>query len=190
MPELTLAEKVVRVMTALERAGIPAALGGAHALSYHAEPRATGDADINVFVSVAEVDRVMAAMAAAGVGTSAAETAQARAREQIRLLFDGTHIDLFFPVHAFHGSCQRRAIRMPFDGAELPILSAEDLVVFKVLFNRPKDWFDIESVLTTKGAGFDGGYVLHWLDDMVGPQDSARTRFAGLLTQHRDVSER
>ena len=143
----------------------------------------TSDADINVFVSVAEADRVMEAMAYAGVATSTAKTAESRAREQVRLLFDGTYIDLFFALHAFHESCQQRAVRMPFDAGYFPVLSAEDLVVFKVLFNRPKDWFDIESVLATQGARFDGAYVLTWLDSMVGSQDSARMRFAGLLTQ-------
>jgi hypothetical protein len=46
--ELTLKQKVLLVMDALEQAGVPAAIGGALALGYHAEPRATSDADINV----------------------------------------------------------------------------------------------------------------------------------------------
>ncbi len=125
----------------------------------------------------------MKAMNRAGVATSPAKTAESRAREQVRLLFDGTFIDLFFAMHAFHESCQRRAVRMPFDGGFLPILSAEDLVVFKVLFNRPKDWFDIEGVLATQAERFDGDYVLRWLDEMVGPRDSARMRFATLLAR-------
>ena len=181
---LTLKEKVLRVMGALEEAGIPAAVGGALALAYYAQPRTTSDADINLFVSVTEVDAVMEAMDRAGVETSPSKTAESRAREQVRLLFGETFIDLFFPLHAFHESCQRRAVRMEFDGGFLPILSAEDLVVFKVLFNRPKDWFDIESVLETQGALFDGAYVLRWLDDMVGATDSVRVRFGNLLA-HR-----
>ena len=183
MAERTLVEKVVRVMTALELAGIPAALGGGLALAYHAEPRATSDADINIFVTVADVDRVMRAMADAGVTTSPSATEEARSREQVRLLMDGTFIDLFFAVHPFHESCQRRAQRRPFDGASLAVLAAEDLVVFKVLFNRAKDWLDIEAILAAQ-PGFDGAYVLGWLDTMLGAKDSARMRFATLVSSH------
>jgi hypothetical protein len=48
------------------------------------------------------------------------------------------------------------------------------------LFNRPKDWVDIEAIISAR-ADFDAAYVLRWLDDMVGPEDSARRRFAALL---------
>ncbi len=40
-PDLTLKQKVLLVMDALEQAGIPAAVGGALALGYHTAPRTT-----------------------------------------------------------------------------------------------------------------------------------------------------
>lgn len=105
----------------------------------------------------------------------------ARSREQVRLDFAGISLDLFFGGLPFHESCQRRSRTVPFDGTMMRILSAEDLAVFKALFNRPKDWEDIVQILEAQGPKFDGSYALGWLDEMVGPADTARRRFAALL---------
>ena len=55
MSEPGLPEKLIALHHALDDAGIPHAVGGAIALGYYAEPRATIDVDINVFVPVAIV---------------------------------------------------------------------------------------------------------------------------------------
>ena len=54
MTEPGLAAKLVALHDALDEAAIPHAVGGAIALGYYAEPRATIDVDINVFVPVTE----------------------------------------------------------------------------------------------------------------------------------------
>jgi hypothetical protein len=48
----SLPEKVVAIDRALD--DVPHAFGGALALAYYAEPRATVDIDLNVFVPVAD----------------------------------------------------------------------------------------------------------------------------------------
>ena len=64
---------------------------------------------------------------------------------------------------------------------ELPILSAEDLAIFKVLFDRPKDWVDVAEMLFAQGPAFDGAYATSWLRRIL-PRDDARlARFAALL---------
>jgi hypothetical protein len=72
---------------------------------------------------------------------------------------------------------------MPFEEITMPVLSAEDIVIFKAMFNRPKDWLDIEQVILTQAAGFDAAYALGWLDRMVGPDDSSRRRLAAIIEQ-------
>ena len=39
---------------------------------------------------------------------------------------------------------------MPFAGRSINVLSAEDLAVFKALFDRTKDWADIEAMIQSK----------------------------------------
>jgi hypothetical protein len=56
----TLAEQIVAVDEALTAAEVPHAFGGALALAYHiAEPRATVDIDVNIWVDVDRATQVM-----------------------------------------------------------------------------------------------------------------------------------
>ncbi len=47
----SLPHKIVRLHETLTKHDIPYAFGGAIALGYHSEPRATSDIDVNIFVS-------------------------------------------------------------------------------------------------------------------------------------------
>ena len=58
---------------------------------------------------------------------------------------------------------------------EVPILSATDLTVFKALFDRLKDWADIEELL--RYGTVDRPEVLHWLAEVVGAADGRLDRF-------------
>ena len=175
--------KVLLVTSALDRAGVPYAIGGALAYGYHAEPRGTSDIDINVFLSDADARPVIVDLGTIGVAAGEQEIATAIRTGQVRLQLEGTFVDLFFANHQFHDSCASRSSVVRFDGGAIRILSAEDLVVFKALFNRGKDWLDIEQVLRTQAKSFDSEYVLSWLDEMLGPSDSVRIRIAELLAR-------
>lgn len=50
----------------------------------------------------------------------------------------------------------------PFAGISVPVLSAEDLTVFKIIFNRPRDWLDIGRMLQVRGEGFDSEHARAW----------------------------
>lgn len=63
----------------------------------------------------------------------------------------------------------------------MPILSAEDLVVLKLLFNRHKDIVDVERMLQTSTDGLDTAYVRHWLIECVGAGDSRIATLESLL---------
>lgn len=178
-------EKLFKVARALESAEIPYAMGGAVSYIFYAEPRTTIDIDVNIFVTEADTERVVECLAQVGVVAGDRQRDELRRTGQARLLLDGTFVDLFFPVHDFHSSCARRARRVQLDGGTIMVLSAEDLVVFKTLFNRPRDWIDIEQVLLTQASQFDVAYTLHWIDAMVGPDDSTRIKLAAYIDQAR-----
>src|SRR5687768_44820 len=100
MSEPALADKVVALHEALDGAGIPHAVGGALALAYYAEPRATVDIDINVFVEVDRVDDVLGALAPLGV--TGGDRALIERDDQDRLQWGRNPVDLFFSYDAFH----------------------------------------------------------------------------------------
>lgn len=180
---LALDEKIVALERALADARIPHAFGGALALAYYATPRGTHDIDLNVFVPAARAERVIEALAALGVAPGGeASLREIRSRGQTRLRWEATPLDLFFSTDALHESALARVRRVPFgDDVELTILSAEDLAIFKAIFDRAKDWSDLAEVLFAQGPGFDAAYVAGWLRRIL-PEDDARLhRFEALV---------
>jgi hypothetical protein len=176
-------EKILALHAALTAAAIPHAFGGALALAYYATPRATQDIDCNVFVAVDASERVMEAITPLGVTRPNADEARAlRERGQMRVFWEHTPIDLFFAYDPLHESCMERTRRVPFgDRVTLPILSAEDLAVFKTLFDREKDRRDLREMLFALGADFDAAYALAWTRRILAADDERRRRFEDLL---------
>lgn len=172
-------EVIVRV---LETERIPYAVGGAISLLYWGEPRATADIDVNVFLPASAVHRVSRALAEAQIPMDAERVAkEVAATGQVRFDFHGTPVDLFFANLPFHDSCGTRAVRVPFGEITMNVLSAEDLVVCKVMFDRGKDWVDVEQVLYTRGAAFDAKYVRGWIGEMLGADSERLQRFDTLV---------
>ena len=173
----SLPEKVVAVDRAL--ADVPHAFGGALALAYYAEPRATVDIDVNVFVTVAEAPDVIARLRELGVAGDAAPDALER-DGQVRLWWDRNPIDLFFSYDPFHDAARDAARRVPFADTEIPVLAADHLMVCKAVFDRPKDWVDLDAMLAA-GAPIDPAEVLRWVSRITGPDDPRFARIARVL---------
>lgn len=151
----SLIDRVVGVCESLERSGIPWALGGALALAYATnEPRGTRDIDVNVFVGAGDAPAVFAALPT-GVAFSDADLVEASARDQVRLWWDGTPIDLFFAADGFHYEVAQRCRVVPFEGRRINVLAAEDLAVFKALFDRSQDWADIEAMVESNAIDLE-----------------------------------
>ena len=143
----TLVDKVRAVAAAFDDHHVPYAFGGAIALAYATEePRGTRDVDVNVFVGADRVDDVFAALPET-VAHSSADRQGVVEDEQVRLWWDDTPIDVFFAAHPFHLAAGQRSRAVDFDGTLIRVLAADDLAVFKVLFDRPKDWVDIATMI-------------------------------------------
>ena len=179
MTALSLAERIIAIHAAL--ATVPHAFGGALALAYYAEPRATIDIDLNVFLPVERYDDVAAPLRTLGVNMDDEAAALVARDGQARVWWDETPVDLFFAYDAFHDAAARALRRVPFADGEIPILSPEHLVVCKAVFNRSKDWVDIDAMLHL-GRGLDAAEVLRWVGRIAGDEDPRYTRIATLLT--------
>lgn len=168
--EPSLPEKVIAVHEALRMAKIPHALGGALALAYYAEPRATIDIDLNLFVPAELWERVFDALSPLGVETAGTDTEALLRDGQCRLWWGDNPVDLFFAYDPIHEEMRRDTRRYPFADETLPFLSPVHLAVCKAMFDRPKDWIDIEQMLVANDdlelAAIEG-----WLAKMVGPDD-------------------
>ncbi len=172
-------EKILAIQGAFDASSIPHAFGGALALAYYATPRGTEDIDVNVFVGTERATAVLEALDRLGVATGdPTDLSKLREYGQVRLHWDRTPVDLFFAYDPLHEACVGRRKRVPFGGDDrIFILSAEDLVIFKVLFDRPKDWTDIGEMLFALGGEFDAEYTLDWLRRILSADDPRLRRF-------------
>jgi len=176
-PDLLPSEKIIALRDAFEHNAIPYAFGGAIALFYYREPRSTLDIDINVFLPPArhaEVVNVLADLYPVDRTQVANDVASAG---QARSAWDMTDIDLFFADTDFHDVMARRVRREPFLGSMINVLSAEDLLVCKMLFDRPKDWVDVDAVVNALGDRLDRSYVDGALALFVEPTDARFARW-------------
>jgi hypothetical protein len=74
------------------------------------------------------------------------EIEAAETEGQVRVWWADTPIDVFLDVHDFHTQIAARPMTVPFEGHEIPVLRCTDLAVFKALFDRTRDWADIEDM--------------------------------------------
>lgn len=174
---LSLPERIIAIHRAL--AGVPHAFGGALALAYHAEPRATRDIDCNVFVDPADVAGVFGPLVALGVATDGAAEAVLR-DGQVRVMWDDTPVDLFFSYDPFHDAAEEATIEVPFADTTIEVLSADHLTVCKVIFDRPRDWVDIDAMIEA-GTSLDPAEIMRWVGRICGDTDPRYRRIAFVL---------
>jgi Nucleotidyl transferase AbiEii toxin, Type IV TA system len=187
MSPLTLAQRVIAIHAALPE--VPHAFGGALALAYYAEPRATIDIDLNLFVPAERFVEVSEPLHRLGVASDDPSVAALVRRDgQARVMWDWTPIDLFFAYDPFHQAAAAGCKIVPFGAETIPILAPEHLMVCKTVYNRPKDWVDIDSMLSDD-ADIDTSEVMRWVGRLAGDEDPRFNRIAFVLTGRRDTHQ-
>jgi len=177
--EPSLPEKIISIHDRLAAAKVPHALGGALALAYYAEPRATIDIDLNVFVPADRWPKVVEALAPLGVDAGSLDPDALLRDGQCRLWWGDNAVDLFFSYDPIHEEMRKETRRVPFADTTVPILAPEHLAVCKATFDRPKDWMDIEQMLVATDE-LDTAKIERWLERMAGRRDPRMRRFAEL----------
>jgi hypothetical protein len=181
-----LPDKVVAIYRRLAQAKIAHAFGGALALAYYAEPRATIDIDVNLFVVPSAYPGIERDLAELGVGDGA-ELAAVERDGQCRLRWGDTPVDLFFAYDDLHEAMRRAIRKVQFGDTTIPILSPEHLLVCKTIFNRPKDWLDIEQMLVSVDE-LDFEEVASWLVRILGADDPRVERLEGMRSAGPDLT--
>ncbi len=152
---MTLQRKLLTLHRALARRQIPHAFGGAIALAYWTlDPRGTSDVDVNVFVPAVDAAQALRALPE-GIAQPAG-TLETIARDaQIRLWWEETPVDLFFDALPVHADAARNRRDVPFENEWIPVLGPIELAVFKAMFDRTRDWADIEAMLCVATLDLD-----------------------------------
>lgn len=147
---MDLIKKIVSLNRALSKSKIPYAFGGALALAWCTQrARGTIDIDVNLFVDQHAFEEALAALPKNILYSPKEKTALKR-DGQVRLWWEQTPVDLFLNTTPLHSEIQTRIQFEEFAGVRMPFLACQDIAIFKVFFNRSKDWADIEEMLHAK----------------------------------------
>jgi hypothetical protein len=171
---VNLADRLLAIHASLAERGIPHAFGGAIALAYWTEePRGTRDIDVNLFIPADDSERALAALPE-GVAYDDAAVDSIRRDGQARLWWDDTPVDVFFSSLPIHDEAARHSREVPFEGERIPILGPLELAVFKAMFDRGRDWGDIEEMLAARTLDPDA--LRDRLFELIGPEDRRLAR--------------
>jgi hypothetical protein len=173
-----LVDKLYAVHDALAAKSLPHAFGGAIALAYCVEePRGTRDIDVNIFCDAADAEEVLSALPE-GVKVGAEDIHRVERDGQVRLFWDGVPIDVFLNNLPLHEAVSNAVVWVPLDGRKAPVLDCASLVIFKSLFDRTKDWADIEAVALATPEDIET--ATRMVGDLVGEDDDAYKRLAAI----------
>jgi hypothetical protein len=180
-PELV--EKLLAVHRALKAHSLPHAFGGAIALAYCVEePRGTRDLDVNIFVDAGDAERALEAMPD-GVRVSKEDVETVKREGQTRLFWDGVPVDVFLNNLPLHEEVANGVLWVPLGEEQIPVLDCASLVVFKSLFNRARDWGDIEEVAEATPGDVEA--AAKTVAALVGEGDPSYRRLAEIAAANR-----
>lgn len=131
---------------------------GAQAVLVWGRPRLTADVDVTVRLVPEDLDAFVRAMNG--------EDFRLRVRtiddfvQRTRVLPfahepTGLALDVVLAGPGLEEQFLSRAVSVDFGGVVVPVISAEDLIVTKVLAGRPKDWEDVRGVLLERFERLD-----------------------------------
>lgn len=158
-------------MTLLERALLDAVqlledlnaqymLIGGLANAIWGEPRATLDVDISVAVPEAEIPKVAARI---GEAFTVLVPEPAAFVQETRVLplesASGVRVDLIFALIPFELEALDRARGVAIAGRMVRVVTPEDLILMKIISDRPRDVLDAEGVVRRHRASLDRTYL-------------------------------
>lgn len=148
-----------------ERLALNRSYGGAIAYNYYAPPRLTQDIDVLVLVPEIRIPQFVEELSAAGCAHGlqdprplelSAILKELRSKPYLAVFHcRGIRTELFVPWHPFHHRVLQRSPLRDLEGRRIPIHAAEDLIVFKKIFDRPKDIGDIKAMLLSQKGKLD-----------------------------------
>jgi hypothetical protein len=134
---------------------------GAQAVRLWGTPRQTIDIDVTVALPPSDVDALVTRLAAHRLRSRAPDPRRFAERYWVvPLLHDnGTPVDVVLAGTPFEHAALGRKRQMSLHGVDVPVVAPEDLVVYKLLSDRPKDDDDARSVIRRQADALDAGAI-------------------------------
>ena len=137
------------------------AFTGGLAVGVWSEPRQTKDIDVCGSLPLEQVDRLLALRD--GIRSGSEELP-----DIVRFRVGDWDVDLFVSKCPYDRECLKRAIVTEIDGTAARVVTAEDLLVHKMIKLRHdrrrllQDLADIRAVVESRGSELDWNYIREW----------------------------
>lgn len=145
----------------LRKEGISFALIGGQAASLRGEPRTTADVDLVLAIDVEQalglLDRLESTNFEPLFSDMSAVVQQAFLMP-LRHTQTGIKVDLAIGLSGFERQTIERADVMMLAGCQVPVATAEDLIIMKSLAGRPRDEQDLQGIAIAQGNLLDWSY--------------------------------
>lgn len=181
-----------RVLTALERAGIPCMLTGSFASSYHGAPRTTLDIDLVIAPNADQIRHLVTLLPRNEYYVDESAALQALDTEGQFNIIDmrtGWKVDLIVRKSRpfSRGEFDRRTV-VEMSGTDVPVATPEDVLISKMEWARmgesARQIEDAARMLRIRADDLDQEYIAHWVSELdLHAQWQAVQRAAGLLSE-------
>jgi hypothetical protein len=169
----SLIKLVTDLANTFDRLQLRYAIGGALAANYWGVVRSTQDVDCLVSIPALKYQSLADSLQAIGcrlqdstgklADVSAAQLrSEALDRKFIECIRDSIRIELFVPAIPLQNEILTRAKLVPIGDREIPITTAEDMILLKLVFHRAKDLQDIRGILWVQRGKLDTDYLRAW----------------------------
>ncbi|MDP2341642.1 MAG: hypothetical protein Q8O67_11850 [Deltaproteobacteria bacterium] len=151
--------RLLAATAALEAAtGLKVVVIGGIARGNWAQPRNTDDVD--VVVDSERLEPFIAAAAGAGLITVPVEVEALAAAEMTRLRLPEhpsgpVHLDVIAATHPYHRRLVARSGVVTMSDLTFRVASAEDVILLKLLADRPQDRADVSAIISAQGDALD-----------------------------------
>jgi len=155
-----LADAAAEAAGLLSGAGVPYMIIGGVANLLWGEPRTTIDVDVSAWVEEDRIEPVVRRLCAGMNALSPDPLAFVRETRVLPLKTSaGVRVDVTFAVLPVEEEAIRRAVEREIGGRTVRVCTAEDLVLHKIISDRPRDIEDVCGIVRRMGGKLDRAYL-------------------------------
>lgn len=162
MTELPLETVFQRAIDGVTSAKVSYLVYGGLALPVWGDVIQTRDVDLVVSIEESQAPAFVAALRGEGFAVPANAESMLFIDKWIIARLGGIDLDVALGATPFDAEALRRAVRVRLFGREVPVASAEDLILYKLAAFRFKDLGHVEDILDRQGAKLDLPYLRRW----------------------------
>jgi hypothetical protein len=156
---------LVKLATALERAGIPYMVIGGQAVLQYGEPRLTRDIDITLGADLDKLSLVRTVTKSVGLEEALDDVEDFVRRTNVLPVHDkesGIRIDLIFSFSPYERQAIQRSVPINVGDNTVQYATVEDVIIHKIIAGRPRDLEDVRGILI-RNRNCDSNYIERWL---------------------------